>query len=323
MSFTDSQSGVHFVYDNQTGGFTPDIGLMPSASDPTNPTNASVYAAIAAKLQSYGLGNLFQFTGGKPSGVLWDQIVSRGITDPTEIQDLVEQNPDFQHRFSVMFAQRQLAAQGKPVQVMTPDQIRAYELQAQNTVMQYNLPPGLYDHPHAFDQYMLDGVTATQLDQSIREGYNRVVNTDPNIRLAFEQQYPGMGDQALAAFWTDPEHFDANHMKIARAAAVVGAAKTAGLDVSWDTGMQAAGYGMDETSGRALAGAVALKPLTNETIGETTDLTDDTLAKSALGLSGDAASQLEQRRRSRVADYTGGGGAANGQAGVTGLQEAR
>src|SRR5256885_1005455 len=109
--WTDPQTGVHYIYDRGTGMFNPEPGgLMPSASDPTNPTNASIYAAIAAKMNDYGLGNLFQFTNGRPSGWLWDQIVSKGITNSDEVQNLVEQNQDFRNRFAVMFQQRQLAA---------------------------------------------------------------------------------------------------------------------------------------------------------------------------------------------------------------------
>lgn len=286
-----------------------------------DPTQDLLFRTIATSLQAAGLGALFTYVNGKPSGWLWDTIVKGDFTTQEEIQTLLEDRAEFKERFAPIFEQRKAAAAGQPIQVMTPAEQLQWEQAARAISRQYNLPPGFYDNYKDFAPLISKGMSPQQFEQRVKVSYNRVANLDPAIQAAFRDYYGVTDNSHLASFFLDPNKYEQQLETFSRAAAIGGIAGENGYSVSKTEAEKLAQMGFDESQ-RSNIARVGTSALFKATASESDTLhAGEQGIEAALGVNAQASKDIEQRRLERSAEFAGGGGAAR-TSGGSGVGEA-
>jgi hypothetical protein len=284
-----------------------------------------LYASLSTYLQQLGLGELAPIGGsGNPSGWLWSRLL-QGVDTPDELQIAIEQTDVWRNRFGVIVEQRNRAAKGEPVRVMTAEEVVAYESTAAQLFRQAGLPTWMRDSYGDFRELILNNVSASELAERLGQAWDRVRSIDPKIRDAFTEFYGvGQGDAALASWFLDPERTIANIDVASRAAYTAGLGGRYGIDID-----------------RATAERIATQPLTEAGIDEglrqvnqlSTVFAAGALERDSLGVEEGLASVFEgdgaanQRIERRVAgrrsnDQSSLGGAAFNREGLIGTRAA-
>jgi hypothetical protein len=284
--------------------------------------NQQIFQDLSAWLTQAGLGGLFSFQNGKPSGWLWQQIV-HGNDNQDSLTIALEQTKVFKERYGVITEMRARAAKGESVSVPTIAQVRQYEDTAASLMRQAGMPAWFYDSYKDTQKLMAKGISPAELEQRIGQGWEKVRNTDPAVRQAFSDFYGvAQGDQALAAFVLDPTHTLSSLEKASRAAYTAGYGKNMGMSIDQTLAERIASLPTTEAGlQQGLAQASQLMGLTTESITDTEDLTStNAINASLLGQNEDLV-KLERRQQERLVNAGGStGGAAQTQQGVSGLR---
>lgn len=288
-------------------------------------TAAQNFRTLSAYLESLGLGQLFSVdANGNPGGWLWDKLKT-GVDTAEELRAAVEQTDVWRDQYSVIVAQRQERAQGKPTYVMSPEEVQQYRFTAAGLMRQYGLPSWFYDQASDFNDLILGGVSTKELEDRIGNAYNVVANMDPNIKQSFSNFYGVQGDAAIASYFLDPDKTQAQLDKVARAAYAGGIAKAYGFDLSRDRAeyfsladRQPAGIAQD------MADIAATGSQLNEGFTETQDLTANDAFDAIVMGDANARRKLEGRViERRAVDQTSQGGALMTNQGLTGVGTAQ
>ena len=203
------------------------------AAEATAKNNRLLFEQLAQMAQEAGLGELFSFTNGTPSGWLWDKIVNNEISDATfEFQ--VEQTDAFKRRYPAVAWLRAQNVSGASSLPATMAAVREYENQARGLMQAAGLPPEFYDNNvDDLQGLMMKNISLVELEQRVGEGWSRVQATDPAIRQAFSEFYGvGQGDAALAAFFLDPTQMVQKLDRMSRTAYTAGLGRNAGINLS-------------------------------------------------------------------------------------------
>jgi hypothetical protein len=282
--------------------------------------NENIFSQLSAFLASIGLGGLFAYTDGKPSGWLWEQI-QNGVTTRDELNFALEQTPEFQQRFKVIFDMRQAAQQGQLTYVPDAQAVLAYEKEYVQAMAAAGVPSWFYDSYEDAHNAMRSNLSVLQVEERIERGFGIMQEMPVEVRFAFDELYGAQADGALLAAVLDPEKTLAEIDRAVRASQLSGFSRRAGLNLSLE---QAKRFAQTELTAdeiqSGIQDAVGYMPLTEETIGEAAmDITEETaLSAGILGTARDEA-LLEQRLlRRQVGQRATGGGAFAGQSGITG-----
>lgn len=288
----------------------------------------ATFRDLANWMESLGLGELFTYRNGQPSGWLWEQI-QNGVTTQEELYIGLSETEPFKQRFPVIAEQQAEAAAGRrPGRVLTPEDVLNYEQDVSDIMRAAGLPSTFYDDPSDFTSLMRAGIPATDVGLRIETAYDKIVNAPADVRNMFEEYFGvGQSDAALAAYVLDPEMV-MSRLERARQSAVAGATarrydirlnQQQAEDLVLLAGSQeAAVSGLETIGGQA--------SLYAESIGEATDLSAEREGMAAqfgsdVGVSQtEAQTALERRLRERQARLQGSsGGAMVTQSGVVGL----
>lgn len=270
------------------------------------PTSAK--AIVQQFLDQYGLGQLGNWA--------WNLYKSSGGGDAAFgiIRAELPQQAAFKARFPAYDA---LAKAGK---AMSVDQMLAYEQQARQIFHDAGLPASFYDSPDDFAKFMVNDVSASELQSRVQIAQQAVVSSPPAVRQQLEQLY-GIKAGDLTAYWLDPN----------KAMPVLQQRYT-----SAQIGGQAATTGFGQLD-RATAELLAQQGVTNEQaqqgfgqlaenkglfdIQQTGETAIDQQTQIGATFSNDAAARLRIKRRqeSRTAAFGGSSGFGVGQKGVAGL----
>ncbi len=286
------------------------------------------YATMASFLQSMGLGALAGTdANGQPSGWLWNALQS-GVDTPDELDQAIQQTSIWKDRFAVIVQQRADAAAGKPVQVMTPAEVVAYENSAKQLMRNAGLPATFYDQPSDFNALMIQGISPAELNDRLGESFTRARNVSPEIRQAFESFYGvGQGDSALAAFFLDPTRTIDSLDRASRAAYAAGLGKAYGInDISKSEAEKLTTFAVtDSAVNQGLGQVAAEKPITTDnSLFDASHLGDETAIKSVFENDAAATSAINRRiTERRSANTNSVGGAALTQQGLLGAGSAR
>lgn len=181
------------------------------------------------------------------------------------------------------------------------------------------LPTGFYDEPQDFVDLMgVKDIGLPELQTRISEGFLRVKSAPKEVRDAFDALTGGQGEGALAALWLDPERGQSTLVRLAQKAEIMGTARGLNFNISEAQAERMIETGQATNLGQATQGfeeAAVIRPLTEETMGETDDLTDDTAIGAAFG-NASARAQLQRRQQNRETAFKGGGGAAQSRQGL-------
>lgn len=162
-------------------GPAPTLPNVPSAT-------ASAKAAIGRMLSQIGLGALTE--------QVWSEHLS-GVPDD-DLVPSIRETPQYKARFPGMDA---LNARGEHIDEATYVQ---YESELRQTAQAAGLPPGFYDQPDDFTNFIAGGVSVQEYKDRIQNGFLTVQQAPPEVRSQFARMFGAQGDSALAAYFLDP-----------------------------------------------------------------------------------------------------------------------
>ena len=301
-------------------------GTAGGGGTPINAQARQMFQMMTSYLTDLGLGSLASVNAqGNPTGWLWQQIMA-GVDTADELVMAIEQTDVWKDRFSVIVAQRERAAQGLPGQVMTVSEVLAYERQAEAVLRNAGLPKWFYDEPGDIGKYILAGFSVAEMSERLGGAWDRVRETDPLVRDAFEDYYGiGNGDAAMAAFFLDPERTLASIEKASRTAYTAGFGQRYGINMDRATAERIAStsrteQGIDE----GLRQVASMDRVFQTGFTERDQLTAETTGVGAVfDGSGEAQRDIERRVAGRRRnDQSSLGGAAITREGLTGVRTA-
>ena len=159
-------------------------------------------------------------------------IIENGTEDPTRIRLWLMEQPEFKTRFPAM---ETLSKAGR---AMTPEQYIQAEQQYITVMRQAGLKPEFFDEEPGkagvqFHKLIANEVLPEEFRTRVQDGYNRVANASPLVRDAFKNYFGVEGDQALAAFFIDPDRATPALIKAANTAEMGAAGRQADINVDF------------------------------------------------------------------------------------------
>lgn len=287
-------------------------GNVPAGRPPERPVNLIRYLQQA-------------FTRvGMPAGMAnWAMDLLKLGASNTEFQMRLYEHPVFQNRFKPIF-DRQRA--GLPVP--TPEEILAWERQAEALMANAGFPPQFYDSYEDFQPMITRGWTVAQLADRVNDSFVQIASLPGTVRQAFGNFFGPAANPALAAVVLDPEKaLPALRTQIA-AAETAGAGMQFGFTLGRRRALQAgeAGFRFEDAISR-FGNLATQRDLFRETMSERRDdlQAEEEGVAALFGLegAGEALTSIERRRQERQAEFSGGGGAAGSSSGLRGLGTAR
>jgi len=266
--------------------------------------NQDAAMAVKAVLSKYGLESLTDWA--------MDALV-RGLSEAEIVQEM-RNRPEFDQRFPGI-KQREAAG----LNAISPGEYVEYETRASQLAKFYGMPFTLGRQQVAA---LISGdVSPTELEARIQGGYNRVASAPAEVRDWFSQMYGTKGDQALAAFFVDPDLSAPELERFAAAAEAGGYATMAGFGLGRDQAETVARLGLSRDQvAQGMAGVGQQAGLFDETITESVDLQAGREGVDAQFGSSDQARQAVQRRADqRAAAFAGSNETTATQQGVIGL----
>ena len=246
----------------------------------------------------------------------WIERKLRNGASDAEIRVELRQQQSFKDRFPAI--EQRAAAGMAPI---SPEEYIDLEYRFENIMREAGLPSGFYDQRSDFTKMIARNLSPSQVATRVTEIFSRVSNTSEEIRDVFGDFFGVAGDSAIAALALDPDKALPLLMRMVETAAIGGVARRFNAPLSQARADALAGLGINEVGTvQAFQRLEAMKPLFAETITEVRDLkVQDEGLDATLGVdSGDQAT-IEQRRRSRVSQAQGGGGAIVAQGGILGF----
>lgn len=283
--------------------------------------NRDTWGALAAYMTEIGLDSLLQVdANGNPSGWLYQAVID-GVQTEGELLVRLQETPEFQERFAVIFRQKELAAQGQPVQVMTPQQVLQYEREVTSIMVANGLPDYLYDQPNDFNDLILSGESAVSVGRKIETAFNAYDSAPPEVRRVFSEFYGVSGRSNFASYVLDPDRTLNSIERAQRTAYAFGMGKRFDVELTREMSERIADSslttaGIDE----GLQQVAAQSGLVQRAFGERGNIDTETAAQVVFEGDSEAATALERRQIQRgAAARVGGGGALLTQEGVVGL----
>jgi hypothetical protein len=181
------------------------------------------------------------------------------------------------------------------------------------------LPQGFYDGQDDFTKFLTNDLSLAELGDRVTLAANAAFNMPREARDALTQWGMGAGD--LTAFWLDPDKAQPLLERKYNASLLAGASTRAQFgSLTEDTANQLVGWGTTEEQAEQGFGAL----VDSKELFQTLDRTEDVIGQdaqlgAAFGGSSAARRRIENRRAKREATFSGGGGFASTQGGLSGL----
>ena len=261
-------------------------------------------------LNYYGLGSLVNSLSDK---IIADPTL---VASPDILLFSIKDTPEYKTRFK---GNEQRRAAGLPE--LSPIDYINTESALRTTLSGNSLPKGFYDTQDDLASFIGQDISPNELNARVSQGYNAVMQAEPGTKAELKQLY-GLSDGDIAAFFIDPTRFNqSDAIKKAQAAQVASEARRqAGftLDVTTAEGLATEGI----TRGQAQQGFQqigATQELLGMDLQGETALTQAEQIAGTFGTNQAAAQRIATRRRKRQASFEQGGGFAQTQQGMTGL----
>lgn len=260
---------------------------------------------VSSTLAQYGLQDL--------TPKLYDMMTSGEINlnNTDAIIQKIKNEPSYINRFPANQARLK-----KGLSELDPASYIALENQYLSTLRANGLPDRFYDNPSSdFAKWIEGDVSPAEVQYRIEQGYNAVKDADPMVISEMRRLYP-VSDGDLAAYFLDPQAAQPiltgkQLQRQAQAANISARAQEqGGITLSSQMAEELASRGIGAQ--QALAGFSeigALGELKTTFAGETPIGVQDFIG-AAFGYSPEAQKLIEQRKRGRIAEFTGGGGFA-------------
>ncbi len=239
-------------------------------------------------------------------------------SSPILIRQRLWEQPAFKRRFKVIFDRRD---RGLPA--ISPSEVLEYERRARQLFQEAGLPPGFYDSPDDFYNFMLNDVSISELNSRVEVARTLLYSVSQEDRLEMKRLY-GLTDGQEVAYVLDSTRALPLLQNQFNAARTSGAALRSGygqlfkdeaekLAMAGITAEQAArGFG-SLVEGKQLFGALPGLENSEDAITRSQQLSGT--------FTGDSLAALKIRRRAemRVAAFQSGGGFVADREGFSGL----
>jgi hypothetical protein len=264
----------------------------------------SAQAIIESVLEEYGLSSLATWA--------WQQYLSSGASSVEQFTPQLRAELPKQQAFIERFpAYQPLLDAGKGISI---EAYRKYETDIAKAARFYGLPESFVNDKNYVKEIMLKDVSADEFAERAQIARDNALNAPTEVRDALKNLY-NVSEGDLTAYWMDPERALPIIQRQASAVQIAGA----GLrnKIAIDAAQAERLAAQDVTAKEAAGGFANVAAQRGMTGGDYAASQDDLIAAQF----GDAEASLrvDRARSSRTAQYQGGGGAAESQAGVTGL----
>ena len=252
---------------------------------------------IAKVLGDYGLDSLGDY--------IYNEIIVKeavNIDDPNAVIYAIRERPEYQQRFSANAARLK-----KGLAELDPGSYVALENEYRQTLQSNGLPANFYDQTDDFRALIEGDVSPAELNERVQLGYRAVADADPAVVRQMRTLY-GVGEGELAAYFLDPTRAAPLLTRQARAANIAARGQEqAGIQLTGALAEDLARRGITEAEAqRGFQEIGGLGELRQTFAGEQA-LTEEQLVGGQFGIDVQAQQELERRRRSRVAQFAGGG----------------
>ena len=163
------------------------------------------------------------------------------------------------------------------------------------------------------NKWLVNHVSVAEISRRVNEGVVQMLQAPPAVRAFFAEHFGPSGDAALTSYILDADQTEAALLRQVEIAHIGGAANLADIGIGFEGASRLSDLGITfEAARQGFSRINAIRPLFEETVTETTDLTRrGTGVASEFALdAGEAFAALRRRRDTRLAAFAGGGGAA-------------
>jgi hypothetical protein len=175
--------------------------------------SGAAFAMLRNLLRSYGLDDLSDWA--------YQRFVEGKTSD--EIMIEIEDQPAFKRKYQAIFDRR---VKGLPP--VSVAEIVEYRRQALNLEQFYDLPQGMISDDQHVNAAITGDVSFDELSGRVQRGALIAYNQPPEVRDYFRDTY-GVGEGALIAYFTDPEHSMPFLERAATGAMIGGSARRQGF----------------------------------------------------------------------------------------------
>jgi hypothetical protein len=270
----------------------------------------SAYDLLYNEFAQYGLGDLV---------APLKNLIQSGIS-PSEFTLRLRETPAYQTRFAANAdrVKNGLAAVSEAEYINLEDQY-------QNIMRNYGLPEsyyakGQYGTQAGFQKFIANDVSATELEDRVMAGQERVLNSNPEVLAALKSFYPGITNGDILAYTLDPTNALTEIKRKVTAAEIGGAAIQAGLKTNLTRAEELSQAGITKAQAQQGFQTVAeVAPRGGQLAamyGES-PYTQQTAEQEVFGLAGsvDAAKQRKKLAGLEKASFSGQAGTAQGALG--------
>jgi hypothetical protein len=252
---------------------------------------------MANVLNTYGLGELSDF--------VYTEIIAKesvNINNPDAIIFAIREQPAYKKRFAANATRLK-----NGLTELLPGEYIGLEDQFKTMIRSNGLPAGFYDSEDDLRKLIEGDVSPSEFQRRIQDGYNAVVNADPEVKRQFKDFY-GVTDGGLAAYFLDPKRGEPLLANQARAAQIAASGlQQGGIQLTGTFAENLAQRGITEQQARAGFGEIGALGELKQTFAGETALSGEQLAGAAFGIDVASQQELERRKRLRTGEFAGGG----------------
>jgi hypothetical protein len=252
---------------------------------------------MANVLNTYGLGDL--------SDYVYNEIIVKetvNLNNPDAIIFAIREQPAYKKRFAANATRLK-----NGLTELLPGEYIGLEDQFKTMIRSNGLPAGFYDSEDDLRKLIEGDVSPSEFQRRIEDGYNAVVNADPEVKRQFKEFY-NVTDGGLAAYFLDPKRGEPLLANQARAAQIAARGlEQGGIQLTGAFAENLATRGITEQQARAGFAEVGGLGELKQTFAGETALSSEQLAGAAFGLDVAAQQELERKRRLRTGEFAGGG----------------
>jgi hypothetical protein len=256
-------------------------------------------AILRSGLAKYGLESLYD--------AVWSKYTKGEIPldDADSFVYAIKNEDAYKKRFAGNEARK-----AKNLPELSPSTYLNLEEEYKQILSSNSLPAGFYDERADFEKLIGNDVSVFELNNRLKDAYRLVKDAPTDVTEKLRTMY-GLSDGDIAAYFIDPDRIRpslvaSDYKRQAQAAMVAAnAQRLGGLNVSVGFAEGAAAQGKTQAEQEKAFTTIADMNELRRTQGIERGLTADQLAGAALGTDMEARKILEDRKKSRIAGFSG------------------
>jgi len=273
---------------------------------------AGAESIIKEGLSRYGLDSLYS--------VIWAKYTKSEIdlSSPDAFVFSLKEEPAYKARFAANEIRK-----SKGLSELNPSTYLSMESTYKKTLQSSGLPPGFYDTQADLDKMIGGDVSIYELSTRIQDAYNVVRDAPADVTDKLKSLY-GISDGDILAYFIDPDRarpqlIAADYKREAQAAMVAAQAqRTAGIGLSAAFSEDVVRQNISEAAQKQAFTTIADMNELTRAQGTEQALTTEQIAGAQLGIDSASRKILEDRKKGRIAGFSGGGDFSMQQAGGLG-----